>query len=132
MGIGEPATLFRQPIDVECLHLRRAITSQVAIAEIIGKYEYDVGLLSSGKWQGQPKANGTNEGQEFHFSFFRCFSLYRLSGGAHPHWNIRRFLMLIDDCVRSHVDPRLAGYHVRRRKNFSTPSNLISLKAPIT
>lgn len=32
--------------------------------------------------------------------------------------------MLIDDCVRSHVDPRLAGYHVRRRKNFSTPKKI--------
>ena len=33
--------------------------------------------------------------------------------------------MLIDDCVRSHVDPRLAGYHVRRRKSFSTPKKIV-------
>jgi hypothetical protein len=45
MGIGEPPPLFRQPVDVGCLHLRRAITSQVAIAQVIGKYEYDVGRL---------------------------------------------------------------------------------------
>ena len=103
MGIGEPPPLFRQPVDVRRLHLRRAITSQVAIAQVIGKYEYDIGALSSGEWQGQPTTDGedkssetrqefrqftrpkvlatfaTTECQEFHFSFFRrvliCFRI---------------------------------------------------------
>tara|TARA_B110000091_G_scaffold87260_1_gene95782 strand:+ start:1059 stop:1418 length:360 start_codon:yes stop_codon:yes gene_type:complete len=35
-----------------------------------------------------------------------------------------RFLLLMDDCVRKHADPRLSGYHVRRRKGFSTPKKI--------
>ena len=71
MGIGEPASLCRQLIDVGCLYFRRAVAAQVAIAKVIGEDQDDVGLLRRTQWQGQPKDHGTNEVQKFHFSFFR-------------------------------------------------------------
>ena len=48
----------------------------------------------------------------------------RVGNGSNPNWCIGRFLMLIDDCIRKHSDLRLSGYHVRRRKSFSTAQKI--------
>ena len=55
----------------------------------------------------------------FHLCRLQCSN-----DSQHPNWNMGRFLLLMDDCVRKHADPRLSGYHVRRRKGFSTPKKI--------
>ena len=45
MGIGEANTLLRQLIHIRCLYVLGTITSQVAVAEVIGEDDDDVRFL---------------------------------------------------------------------------------------
>jgi hypothetical protein len=48
MGIRKPATVGCKPVDVGRLDFRRAIATKVAVAEIVGKDQNDVGWSFSG------------------------------------------------------------------------------------
>lgn len=43
MSIRKPTTLGRKPVDIRCLNFGRAITTQIAVAEIISKDQNDIG-----------------------------------------------------------------------------------------
>ena len=43
MGIRKPAPFGGKPVDVGRLHFGRAIASKVAVAEIVGKDQNDIG-----------------------------------------------------------------------------------------
>ena len=45
---GEPRPLSREPVDVRRLDVLRAVSTQIAVAKIIGHDEDDVGLGSFG------------------------------------------------------------------------------------
>ena len=42
MKIGEPATFLRQPIKVRRAGMFGAVAAEIAEADIVGKYEYDI------------------------------------------------------------------------------------------
>lgn len=43
MKIGESATFLRQPIEIRRAGMFGSVTAKIAEADIVGKYEYDIG-----------------------------------------------------------------------------------------